>query len=1074
MSDARSIAILLIAIVLLGPAGSGVAYDLRTHGAITGNAFDASTRLKGYLDDVGLKPTDTFDAASVTPRRELALFENTGTAQDWMIEGAIREDDYQRNRLLESLGCTPPRNPPSQIDRPLQHFFDVQRGGSGLTVLGSQRGLPAPDWALGRQGRGSDVTQNQLSVLDARVYQLRSLTRPTRGERDRNTALLFRSLGQVIHVLQDMAQPQHTRNDPHAGCLEVLAGEHSWYEIYLERRALGERFRRRGEPSPPLRLSGYDPPRFETYDSFWATADRKGLADFSGRNFFSAGTNLPGCGGLPEPVCDAEAYIRHEAAFSFPTVDGGTIAGTVTQFLRTIQDAVTGDFIASVPVSSRSLWDQHLERQGLAPSFSLNTLNYDAMSDLLLPRAVGYSAGLLDYFFRGKLEFELVAGADETQATLVGVNRSEDPLGLGGQLTLHWEDAAGRREPVQGPWLTLGAPVGKDRPFPELTFTWPADPERPPKRFVLAYQGPLGLEAGAVVGKVVESPALEQAYQTALFDANTQQWVFPWFLRTAEGIYVLPFEDSLPGQFVNDLKWGERDNMLVVQANQDDPLTGTTFVVFELDRAEGGRAVPTTGQVRYGHPVVALHQVRAVPLTALAGLDLGTTVDLTHRHTLRQHLLVFTSTTTAHWEINPWNPTLGNYVVDSASVSEGSVQPIAPIFDATYAQSFRLVLDSEHFAGYCFDFPCPQYDWFWHDFALTASGEVLLLVGLREGGLAGARQEVPALGHVGSSDALVPVSTLSVVFRFPNDSPSPDEQKHRFAAWVNLTQRTVVAKTMSDRATLGQVTVQNVLRAEWQFVSEAIGGPFPGTTRQWSQIWPGSCANAPPDTPTIELEQGLVSLAYTGLYRDELARLGVETDFVIVPAASVTEYCFGGGARGFRLRAAANQLAPFPYRITSFGFITQSVLPGAEAVERFPLVFTRRSGEGSQLVLWNRMIGTAQRLLSVAAPGALGMAQANERWALVEGYPTVYLVSLDGAGNIEIPWADEFGRRFLDKVTLVAPDRLYDARDDTFFTPVGPELRPTKFRPAPLAAADPADAARAGAPWWPYHVVRPR
>jgi hypothetical protein len=102
------------------------------------------------------------------------------------------------------------------------------------------------------------------------------------------------------------------------------------------------------------------------------------------------------------------------------------------------------------------------------------------------------------------------------------------------------------------------------------------------------------------------------------------------------------------------------------------------------------------------------------------------------------------------------------------------------------------------------------------------------------------------------------------------------------------------------------------------------------------------------------------------------------------------------------------------------------------------------------------------------------MAQANERWALVEGYPTVYLVSLDGAGNIEIPWADEFGRRFLDKVTLVAPDRLYDARDDTFFTPVGPELRPTKFRPAPLAAADPADAARAGAPWWPYHVVRPR
>lgn len=52
--------------------------------------------------------------------------------------------------------------------------------------------------------------------------------------------------------------------------------------------------------------------------------------------------------------------------------------------------------------------------------------------------------------------------------------------------------------------------------------------------------------------------------------------------------------------------------------------------------------------------------------------------------------------------------------------------------------------------------------------------------------------------------------------------------------------------------------------------------------------------------------------------------------------------------------------------------------------------------------------------------------------------------------------------------TLVAPERLYNALDDTFYTVVGQALKPTKFRPDPLAAA------LANAPSWPFHLVRPR
>ena len=63
-------------------------------------------------------------------------------------------------------------------------------------------GLPAPAWALGEQGRGFGPDQNQFSLLDARLYQLRSLIEAAPEDRERYTALLFRALGQVMHFVR--------------------------------------------------------------------------------------------------------------------------------------------------------------------------------------------------------------------------------------------------------------------------------------------------------------------------------------------------------------------------------------------------------------------------------------------------------------------------------------------------------------------------------------------------------------------------------------------------------------------------------------------------------------------------------------------------------------------------------------------------------------------------------------------------------------------------------------------------------------------------------------------------------
>jgi hypothetical protein len=112
---------------------STMAYELRTHEQITQKAFLKSKYVRRYLEGIGARETDIFDAASPFQRSrpdQLADFVNTGTPQDWMIEGSIREDDF-----TTWPSCPSPKNPFSPIDRPLHHFFDVQRGGGGSQTI---------------------------------------------------------------------------------------------------------------------------------------------------------------------------------------------------------------------------------------------------------------------------------------------------------------------------------------------------------------------------------------------------------------------------------------------------------------------------------------------------------------------------------------------------------------------------------------------------------------------------------------------------------------------------------------------------------------------------------------------------------------------------------------------------------------------------------------------------------------------------------------------------------------------------------------------------------------------------
>ena len=292
----------------LAPSASH-AYDLRTHTLLSERAFTTSVEVQRYLPNVGLSRTRVLDLGSATKPERLADFTNDGTPLGWLVEGSIREDDYNTN--LAIVGCAKPRNPPSAIDRVRHHFYDPDTNG-GLGV-GPLTGLPAPEWALGELGRGPGATENQFSLRDARLYQLRSLIEATPEERERQAALMFRSLGQVIHILEDMAQPQHTRGDVHPACetlLESVIPEHSWYESYIEQRVRGGQFR--GRSTTPFHLASYPAPSFATTRSFFTAVGQRGLAEFSSHNFFTTRTNLWSlpipCGGRVEPPCRVDAY----------------------------------------------------------------------------------------------------------------------------------------------------------------------------------------------------------------------------------------------------------------------------------------------------------------------------------------------------------------------------------------------------------------------------------------------------------------------------------------------------------------------------------------------------------------------------------------------------------------------------------------------------------------------------------------------------------------------------------------------------------------------------------------------
>lgn len=333
--------------------------------------------------------------------------------------------------------------------RPLFHFFDPLND-EGLLFFTS------PTWALEDKGK-IHLLQNH-SFADARNHLYKALTLSDDNERQKYFGKTFESLGRVIHHIQDMAQPQHVRLDIHLNLNwtdeELPLERRSRYEIYTEDKATGR-------IPGGLPYDGYPSVTFTTARKFWHTAsknpkDGQGLAEFTNRNFLSAGTNFdtdrypspvpllgpsnpipfhtllleegidcnptpppppppPGngdgsCGRDCTPPVLAVSVTATTTAPALPPAC--SLQGSMTFVATNVQDNYAGTRVQNDRASTLSVFDQDLEKNNLPLTYTLNRFNFRAAYPHLIPKAVAYSAGLIDYFFRGRLEAEDVTFTD--------------------------------------------------------------------------------------------------------------------------------------------------------------------------------------------------------------------------------------------------------------------------------------------------------------------------------------------------------------------------------------------------------------------------------------------------------------------------------------------------------------------------------------------------------------------------------------------------------------------------------------------------------------------------------------
>ncbi len=341
----------------------------------------------------------------------------------WLGYGGVQEDrpgewyDYVLRKPTRSI---------NHFHNPLKSSEDWGNAGLNDTVLGlSFTGQSQVVWA---QNPNQNIG-GKWSWQDARAYYYVALTgkdffgniiATTKIDKERYLANTFRAIGQLMHLVQDASVPEHVRNDIHIlpayeAQVEKFRTRKAKYDflwdkiianpITFDKSILNITSMNQSAPVPISRIidtdmyTGSNPDITKTiFDGPRPASQIVGIAEYTNVNFLSKDSIF-------------ESSASHN--FPFPRISDTTL--WIDTNKRTyIKKTGNGDSVEHLAVKSwlldyrRKYFPQYDQKLPV----TLDIECYKDYASVLIPRAVGYSAGLLDYFFRGNIEITVpISGA---------------------------------------------------------------------------------------------------------------------------------------------------------------------------------------------------------------------------------------------------------------------------------------------------------------------------------------------------------------------------------------------------------------------------------------------------------------------------------------------------------------------------------------------------------------------------------------------------------------------------------------------------------------------------------------
>ncbi len=356
-----------------------------------------------------------------------------------------------------------------------------------------------------------------------RSYFYRALTVNKDIDRQAYFAQTFRGLGHQMHVLQDMSVPAHVRNDAHQeeGIQDLLMKNGlPTGDLYFEMWA--KKYHTTinayaSKPQFPQVDTATQVGRYVPISQFYDTEQYNegvapsinpawGLAEYTNSNFASADTIF------------TEGYNKSDNHyFPFPNYDPQCYT-VVTQakpgffvMQRFLSKVCQGEpvvrFAAAGPLFPY-LWPRY------RGSLKLDEASHREYTSKLIPRAVGYSAGLLDYFFRGDIRLTFQSGT--SPGYVITNNTRED---MSGMFEIYYDNAQEERGRAWKDRLDIKA----SQKSVVINLPIVSDAKEPGK-YILVFRGKLGNEEDAVAGYVTSrsieiTPPEQQVY--AMVDAST-------------------------------------------------------------------------------------------------------------------------------------------------------------------------------------------------------------------------------------------------------------------------------------------------------------------------------------------------------------------------------------------------------------------------------------------------------------------------------------------------------------------------------------------------------------------------